>query len=321
MRLIGDIGGTNARFALATDGVLLETSVQVLQTADYTSLLDALKTYVQARDTLQVDSIRIAIAGPITGDRVEMTNANWSFSIHDLTQALQRDVMPALRSLRIVNDFEAQALALPYLQAQHIAHIGGADANVDPAKQPGCKSVIGPGTGFGAASIVPLAGAYVVQASEGGHASIGPQTEKELAIFDWLLRNRLPVTREELLSGPGLERLHRALCDIDKRPAENLSASAIVNAAHAGDINACATLETFCALLGTAARDQALICGARGGIYISGGIVMHFAETFLRSQFRARFEDSRAMADYLRKIPTYLITTPYAGLIGAANAD
>lgn len=321
MRLIGDIGGTNARFALSTEGVLLETSVQVLKTADYVSLLDALKTYVQARDTLQIDSIRIAIAGPVTGDRVEMTNANWSFSIRDLTHLLQRDVMPALQCLRIVNDFEAQALALPHLQSQHLTQVGNAAAIGDDATRSGYKSVIGPGTGFGAASIVAVDRGYVVQASEGGHASIGPQTEKELAILGWLLRNQLPVTREELLSGPGLERLHRALCDIDARPVEKLSANAIVDAAHAGDINALATLDTFCALLGTAARDQALICGARGGVYISGGIVMHFVECFLRSQFRARFEDSDAMADYLRKIPTYLISTPYTGLIGAANAN
>ncbi len=319
MRLIGDIGGTNARFALAMDGVLLETSIQVLKTADFTSLLDALKMFLQTRDALQVDTIRIAIAGPVTGDRVEMTNANWNFSIRDLTQALQRDVLPALQSLRIINDFEAQALALPHLQPQHLTRIGPI-TDGDSDAQNGCKSVIGPGTGFGAASIVALEGRHAVLASEGGHASIGPQTEQELAVFDWLLRNRLPVTREELLSGPGLERLHRALCAIDRRPVEKLSASAIVDAAHAGDINASATLEIFCALLGTAARDQALICGARGGIYISGGIVMHFVETFLHSQFRARFEDSRAMADYLRKIPTYLISTPYAGLIGAANA-
>jgi len=243
-----------------------------------------------------------------------MTNAAWHFSMQQQTQALRAEILPALQSLRVINDFEAQALALPHLQATHMINIGNAPA------QPGCKSVIGPGTGFGAASIIPHDNNFVVLPSEGGHASIGPTDDKELAVLQWLLQRGLACTREELLSGPGLERLFLALADINKHRTPTLRANEIVDAALAGDRLAKETLTTFCALLGTAARDQALICGARGGIYISGGIVMHFVDTFLHSSFRARFETSATMAEYLRAIPTYLITTPYTGLIGAANA-
>jgi glucokinase len=316
MRLIGDIGGTNARFALAGDGVLLETSIQVSRTAAHPSLLDALHRFLQTRDCTQIDSVRLAIAGPVAGDRIAMTNAAWQFSVTQLEQTLRDELLPNLDSLRVLNDFEAQAVALPHLRDTQLINIGGT------APHAGCKSVIGPGTGFGAATLAVENGRSIVLASEGGHAGIAPQDETDLFIHRWLLRQDLPVTREQLLSGAGLQRLHQALGELAQTSGGTppLRASEIVDAALAGDTLCQQTLQRFCALLGSAARDQALICGARGGIYISGGIVMHFIDTLLHSEFRARFEASTHMAPYLRDIPTYLITTPYTGLIGAAHA-
>lgn len=315
LRLIGDIGGTNARLALAANHVLIETSITVLKTADYPTLLAAIQHYLQLHAVENITEVRLAIAGPVSSDRIAMTNAAWIFSVQELTHTLRASTTPKLQSLCVINDFEAQALALPHLQPDQFVNIGNVAAVA------GCKSVIGPGTGFGAASIVTHEAGTIVLPSEGGHAGIAPNDMRELAIFNWLLQSGLAVTREELLSGPGLEHVYQALASIDRHSVSALRANEIVDAALAGDGLAGETLNAFCALLGSAARDQALICGAHGGVYISGGIVMHFVDRFLRSGFRQRFETSPMMATYLKAIPTYLITTPFTGLIGAANAQ
>jgi glucokinase len=317
LRLVGDIGGTNARFALANRGHLLDHSVASLPTAKYPSLLDAIRAYLQsagAQDGNIVD-VRIAIAGPVGGDTIAMTNAPWQFSVRAVGEALRGGPVPQLHSFKVINDFAAQAMALPHLLPAQVINIGGV------AAQGGSKSVLGPGTGFGAASIAPHGGEFVVLPSEAGHAGLAPENSHELEICRWLLEHQQPITRETLLSGPGLERLHRAMAALAGHVATNHSAADIVNDALAGDVFCRATLAQFCALLGTAARDQALTCGARGGVYISGGIVQHFIDFFVGSQFRRRFETSPLMADYLRAIPTYLISSPNTGLIGAAYAN
>lgn len=316
LRLVGDIGGTNARFALAHRGDLIESSIASLHTDANASLSDAIQHYLnltQADGT--ITDARIAIAGPVGGDTIAMTNANWHFSIRAVHDELRAQALPKLHSFKVINDFAAQALALPHLSSTQAINIGGV------AAQGGSKTVLGPGTGFGAACIAPHGGEFVVLPSEGGHAGLAPETAQELAIFKWLLDYRLPITRETLLSGPGLERLHRALADINGHTASQVHAADIVNTALAGDPVCRATLAQFCLLLGTAARDQALSCGTRGGVYIGGGIVLHFMDFFIGSDFRKRFETSALMADYVRAIPTYLINTPNSGLIGAAHAS
>lgn len=321
LRLVGDIGGTNARFALAHRGNIIESSITSLHTGAHASLLDAIQNYLNLMkhdDPAFVEvitDIRIAIAGPVGGDTIAMTNANWHFSMRAVHDALRADALPQLQSLKVINDFAAQALALPHLLPTQVINIGG----VGP--QGGSKAVLGPGTGFGAACIAPHGGDFVVLPSEGGHVGIAPETAQEFAIFKWLLDHQLPITRETLLSGPGLERLHRALADIGQHTVTHQSAADIVNAALGGDSFCRATLAQFSLLLGTAARDQALGCGTRGGVYIAGGIVLHFIDLFIGSDFRKRFETSALMADYVRAIPTYLINTPNSGLIGAAHAS
>lgn len=320
LRLVGDIGGTHARFALARGGELIESSAIALETAEHASLIDAIQVYLQrvsdraGLSASDIREVRVAIAGPVNSDEITMTNAHWHFSVHASGETLRRSALPQLESFRIINDFAAQAMALPHLKAAHVINLG----TIDP--QHGVQSVLGPGTGFGAASIAPLDGKFAVLPSEGGHASIAPETAQELAIVQWLLHHDCPVTRETLLSGPGLERLHLALCAIASKPIERAHAPDIVANALAGDTDCRATLTQFCLWLGTAARDQALMCGARGGVYISGGIVQHFVDFFVASAFRQRFESSPMMADYLRTIPTYLISSPDTGLIGAAYA-
>ncbi|MET0379718.1 MAG: glucokinase [Spongiibacteraceae bacterium] len=317
LRLVGDIGGTNARFALAHRGDLIENSFASLHTDAHASLPDAIRHYLNLirHDDGTITDVRIAIAGPVGGDAIAMTNANWHFSIRAVNDELRAQALPQLQSFKVINDFAAQALALPHLLPAQVINIGGI------AAQGGSKTVLGPGTGFGAACIAPHGGEFVVLPSEGGHAGLAPETTQELAVFKWLLDRQLPITRETLLSGPGLERLHRALADISGHTTSTLAAADIVNSALAGDPFGRATLAQFCLLLGTAARDQALSCGTRGGVYIGGGIVLHFTDFFIGSDFRQRFETSSLMADYLHAIPTYLINTPNTGLIGAAHAD
>lgn len=318
LRLVGDIGGTNARFALAHRGDLIERSIASLHTDAHASLPAAIHHYLNLiqHDDGAITDVRIAIAGPVGGDAIAMTNARWHFSVRAVHDELRAQTLPQLQSFKVINDFAAQALALPHLLPAQLINIGGV------AAQGGSKTVLGPGTGFGAASIAPHGGEFVVLPSEGGHAGLAPETAQELAIFEWLLDHRLPITRETLLSGPGLERLHHALIDITGHTAPTLPTAAdIVNTALAGDPFCRATLTQFCLLLGTAARDQALSCGSRGGVYIGGGIVLHFTDFFIGSDFRKRFETSALMASYLRAIPTYLINTPNSGLIGAAHAS
>lgn len=317
LRLVGDIGGTNARFALSSRGNLIEGSIASLPTTKYPSLTAAIDAYLQAVDKPDghISDVRIAIAGPVSGDAIAMTNADWQFSIRAVSDQLRNGALPHMHAFKVINDFAAQALALPHLQASQLINIGNVSA------QGGNKAVLGPGTGFGAACIAPHGGEFVVLPSEGGHAGIAPETRQELDIFRWLLDHDQPVTRETLLSGPGLERLHQALTDISGQSQRDRSAAEIVNDALAGDTFARTTLAKFCALLGSAARDQALGCGTRGGVYIGGGIVLHFVDFFIGSEFRKRFEHSPLMVNYLRAIPTYLINTPNTGLIGAANAS
>jgi len=311
--LVGDIGGSNARFAVARrepGGVALD-HVVAMRAADHADLVAAIEHYLRTTGEQRPPAAAIAIAGPIVGDHAEITNHKaWSFPIEATRRRL------GLERLTAINDFTAIALSLPHLRGGDQRQIGGG------AAAPGAPiGVIGPGTGLGVSGVVPTKTGWAVIQGEGGHATFAPMSERESHIAD-LLRARFGhVSWERALSGPGLVNLYSAIAQLDGQAAEPLTPEAIDERGRNGTCAMCReALEVFCATLGTAAGSVALTLGARGGVFIGGGIVPRLGTFFDASAFRARFESKGRLSDYVRPIPTFVITAANPGLIGAAVA-
>lgn len=309
LRLLADIGGTNARFALQARGAGF-ADIAVLACRDYDRIDDAVAAYLAraAARGLPTDGIRhaaIAIANPVEGDVVSMTNHHWRFSIAGLREAC------AFATLLVVNDFAALAQALPHLGTEGRQRIGNTDSAAVEGRPIG---LIGPGTGLGVSGVVPAGGGrWIALAGEGGHASFAPVDRDEMRILDALWDEHGHVSAERLLSGPGLEAIHRVLA------GERLAAADITARALDGSCAACrATVDAFCAILGSVAGNVALTLGATGGMYVGGGIVPRLGALFHASAFRARFEGKGRLQAYLARIPTYLVTEPYPALRGVA---
>lgn len=307
--LLADIGGTHARFALATAHDR-PRDVAVLRCADHPDPLSAIRAYL-ATTTATPRAACLAVAGPVAGDHFRFTNSHWAFSRTALAMALGLD------HLEVVNDFAALALALPSLGADDTVPLGAPREGIPRAP---CL-VLGPGTGLGVAVLVPAGDGWQPLAGEGGHAGFAPQDELEDALLALLRRRHGRVSNETLLSGAGLALLHQALGEIEDVPVETGDAAAVVDAAIvAREPRALGTVERFCAILGSVAGDLALVGGARGGVFIGGGIAPRLGVLLEQSTFRARFEDKGQQRDYVRAIPTRLIVAPAPTLLGARNA-
>jgi glucokinase len=307
-RLIADIGGTYARFALETAQGRFSAPAS-LRCADHADFHAAVRAYLDALPAgTRVEHAAVAIANPVEGDRVRMTNYHWEFSIEQMRQRLKLD------TLLVVNDFTALAMSLPRLDAQGLRQVGGG--------APVAKSVIGllgSGSGLGVSGLIPAGDGWVSLGSEGGHASVAPRDEREIVVLRHAWQQFEHVSFERLLSGPGLALMHQALAAHAGAPAEPLAAPEITRRALAGTDRVCVqTIEVFCGMLGTAAANLALTLGAFGGIYIGGGIVPRLGAHFDRSPFRRRFEDRGRFSRYVAAIPTYVITAEQATFIGAS---
>lgn len=308
-RLLADVGGTYARFALETaPGVQEEVDVRSCDA--FPSLQDAVRDYLDQTGARSVTHAAFGVATAVTSDQLCMTNNRWSFSIEALRQAL------GLESLLVINDFTALALALPHLPADTLRQVGGlAPAPNSPV------ALIGPGTGLGVSGLIPTADGYVPLSGEGGHIAFAPRDDEEVAIWRFARQHFDHVSAERVLSGPGLALIHQARLDALSLPREPLSAAEITRRALGVQCTQCrATLDRFCAMLGSAAAGLALTLGARGGVYIGGGIVPRLGAEFARSPFRRRFENAGRCSAYLAAIPVYVIESPYPGLIGAGAA-
>lgn len=309
-RLIADIGGTNARFALQNAGGALE-HIQVLPCNDYPSLELAVRSFLDQHGQPSVAHAAIGIANPITGDWVQMTNHHWAFSIEATRLAL------GLSTLLVMNDFTALALSLPHLPKDELLTVGGGEP------LPGAPlALLGAGTGLGVSGLVPgTHGTAIALSGEGGHASFAPFDDRELALWRYARQQYGHVSLERLLSGPGLKLIYEALSAVAGETAEPLSAAQVSERGLSGACVRCReAIDTFCAILGTAAADLALTLGARGGVYIGGGIVPKLGDYFAHSPFRARFEDKGRFSGYLAAIPVYVIHSPWPALVGAAAA-
>ncbi len=309
-RMIADIGGTYARFALETAPGRFERTAS-LRCAEHADFHAAVIAYLatlprDAKSTLE--HAAIAIANPVEGDQVRMTNYHWRFSIEQMRERL------GLQTLVVVNDFTALAMALPRLTTGQRRQVGGGEA-----RERSVMGVIGAGTGLGVSGLIPAYDGWVALGTEGGHTSFAPRDEREIAILQYAQREYGHVSFERLLSGPGIELIHRALTDRAGHPVEPLAAPEITRRALAGSDALCnEALGTFCAVLGTTAGNLAVTLGAFGGVYIGGGIVPRLGEYFDRSPFRARFEDKGRFAEYVGTIPSFVITAEQATFVGAS---
>ena len=308
--LVGDIGGTNARFGLVDpNGKLLHSAI--LADNDYPQLRDAVLAYLgQLGDLARPKSGAIAIASPIAGDQVAMTNHPWKFSVSGLRVELGFD------RLEVINDFTAQALALPHLEAGDKMKVGPGEP---VAERP--IGVIGPGSGLGVSGLVWDRGRWVPLTGEGGHATAPASTHRESAVIEHLRRQFDHVSAERCISGPGLVNLYHALCAVDGVPAKQFTAAQISDADTAAAEPLCREATgMFCAMLGAMAGNLALTLGAQGGVYIAGGIVPRLGERFASSPFREHFESKGRLRSYLATIPTYVVTHKLPAFLGCAAA-
>jgi len=309
--LIADIGGTNARFALVNvdTGAVLRTAT--LSTDDYPSPGDAAR--VVLLDAIAAGlppPVRAAwaVACPVLGDRVDLTNHSWSFSIAETRDAL------GLVRLAVVNDFVANALAIPDLRPPDSIAVG--PEVIGRSDQP--IVAIGPGTGLGVALLLPDGrDGWRAQATEGGHVTLAPADDVEARLLQHLWPTHPHVSAERLISGDGLLLLYRSLAALQGMPAPLDRPEAVSAAATAGtDPLARAAVDRMYALLGTVAGNLVLSTGALGGVYILGGIVPATVDLFRASPFRVRFEAKGRFQSYLASVPTRVVTHPTAAFLG-----
>ncbi|MBU9809745.1 glucokinase [Rahnella sp. C60] len=304
--LVGDVGGTNCRLALcALDSGEISQS-KTFSGLDYDSLEAVVREYL-AQQHQEVEDACIAIACPITGDWVAMTNHTWAFSIAEMKKNL------GLQHLEVINDFTAVSMAIPMLKEDDLLQFGGKKA------QDGKPAVIyGAGTGLGVAHLIHANNQWLSLPGEGGHVDFAPNSEEEDIILEQLRTEMGHVSAERILSGPGLVNLYRAIVKSDNRVPENFRPKDVTELALADENLDCRrALSLFCVIMGRFGGNLALNMGTFGGVYIAGGIVPRFLEFFKASGFRAAFEDKGRFKDYLMDIPVFLITHDQPGLLGA----
>ncbi|WP_349571838.1 glucokinase [Azotobacter salinestris] len=310
LALIADVGGTHVRFALWQDG--RAQALRVLATDDYPGPEEAIRAYLAELDLplAALETACLACAGPVQGDLLHLTNNHWQFGRQALARAL------GLRRLLVINDFAAMALGMTRLDDHERLTVRPGHAVADSP-----RLVLGPGTGLGVSALLPNgAGGWQVLAGEGGHVDLPLGNRREVALWQLLQRELGHVSAESVLSGSGLLRLYRASCVLDGRTPQLASAAAVSAAALAGDAGAAVVLEQFCCWLGRVAGNHALTLGARGGVYLAGGILPHFADFLRTSGFARCFIDKGVMSGYLQDVPVWLAIAEQPGLLGAGLA-
>jgi glucokinase len=303
--LLADIGGTNARFALLAGGTV--GTIAHLAVSDYGGFPEVLGAYLaKIPEAGTIGAAILAVAGAVQNGRSALTNHPWVIDAAELRATY------GFSTVRLINDFEAVAWSLPHLSPDKLLQVGGGQRVVGAP-----LAALGPGTGLGMAVSIPHASGHLVLSGEGGHSTMAGSSLREDAVIAYLRRRFGHVSAERVLSGNGLENLHEALAALDNVTLPRRSAAEITRAGVAGT---CATsraaVDMFCAMLGTVAGNLALTVGARSGIFIGGGILLHMPEYFASSPFRARFEDKGRFGKYLEPIPAYLILDEDAAFVG-----
>jgi glucokinase len=306
--LLGDVGATNARFAVLIDGVL--GPIKWIEVSRNPTFGEAVEKFLEMhpRNT-PVNHALLAVAGPVEEERCTFTNCPWTIDGRDMRDRF------GFQSVQIVNDFEATAWSLPRLANQDLRSMGGGRAVPDAP-----MVVLGPGSGLGVAGLVPEGAGHVVVSSEGGHATMPANSVREDAILDFLRHRFGHVSAERVLSGPGIENLYQAIAALDGIAAPPRNATEITIAALNGVCpTSRASLDTFCAMLGGFAGNVALTFGALGGVYITGGIAPRILDFLANSEFRCRFEQKGRLRAYLQAIPSQVIVHPAATFLGLTS--
>jgi len=328
-RLLADIGGTYARLALLEEADAELTALNVLRCADYAGPLELITAYLSQTAQSHPKSASLAMANPVSGDQVQMTNLDWTFSIESLRAAL------GLNRLLVLNDFSALALAIPSilpadlhpLTAPDKAHHHGFSdqAAVEKPDFRGPIALIGPGTGLGVSGLIPAPGAgaqWLPLMGEGGHVTLFAESDLEFSILQWFRARYGHVSAERILSGTGLVELVMALNALQGQPNLELSPAQVLSMGLSGEqANARQALDLFCGWLGAVAGNLALTLGASGGVYIGGGIAPRISDFLSHSSFRSRFVAKGRFQSYLEAIPTWLIMAQVSpALYGASSA-
>ncbi len=307
LALVGDIGGTNSRFGLVEPGAIRVAEVAVQKNDNFASLEESIAAYLKAKGICSLAAAAIAVAGPVDGGTVALTNRDWRFTRETLRQAARA------RQFRLLNDFEALALSLPHLEGEDLVQIGG-----EIPDHPGVKIVLGPGTGLGMATLAPLPqGGWMALPGEVGHITLPVVTREE---FDWRERMTtpgVPFESEDAITGGGLLRMYRAIAGSPRfsTPEE------VLQAALAGsDPAAVRTLDQFIVWLARIAGDAAMTMQARGGVYLAGGIAPAIVDRLKSGAFRSIFQEKGRLAHVMRPIPAYVIIDSFPALKGCAAA-
>jgi glucokinase len=307
--LIGDIGGTNARFSLITDAADEPTEFPIVRTANYATIDDAIRKVVLDQTTNRPRSAILAVAGPINGDEIPLTNCPWVVRPKDMLAHL------GFHDVTVVNDFEAQALAVASLSEQHQVQIGGGTELAGHS-----KVVLGPGTGLGVAGLVHALDAWIPVPGEGGHVDLGPRSDRDLEIFPHIERIEGRVSAEQILCGRGLVNLYNAICIADRVGSVFTDpADVSVKGLSGEDAQAVEAVSLFATYLGRVAGDMACTFMARGGVYLAGGIPQKILPALQRPEFRIAFEDKAPHTALMATIPTYVMTHPLAALAGLST--
>ena len=306
--LIGDIGGTNARFSILVDAYAEPKQFPILATADFETIDDAIQNGVLDKTSVQPRSAILAVAGPVKGDEIDLTNCDWVIRPNQMLANL------GFADILVINDFEAQALAAASLESQYLEQIGRGEV-----LQSASRVVVGPGTGLGVAGLVHARHTWFPVPGEGGHMDIGPRTERDFELFPHYERLDGRVSGEQLLCGRGLMNIYRAVCKADGVETRAASPAEVTTAGLDGmDKAAVETLSLFSTYLGRVAGDLALVFMARGGVYLAGGIAQKILPALRRPEFRAAFEDKAPHQEIMRLMPSFVVTHPLAALSGLA---
>jgi glucokinase len=304
--LIGDIGGTNARFSILIDAYAEPRQFVSVKTADFATIDEAIQHAIMDKTSVQPRSAILAVAGPIETDEIPLTNCHWVVHPKAMLSNL------GLEDIIIINDFEAQALAIASLDDDYREAIGSSRGDMMAS-----RVVLGPGTGLGVAGLVHAQHMWFPVPGEGGHVDIGPRSSRDLEIFPHLEPIEGRISAEQILCGRGLVYLYKAVCLADGvTPALTDPAEVTAQGLSGADSRAAETLSLFSTYLGRLAGDLALIFMARGGVYLAGGISQKIIPALKQPEFRAAFEDKAPHSALLKTIPTYVVTHPQAALAG-----
>lgn len=310
--LIGDIGGTNARFALVTPGEKTPQHILNLPCADYPGVVEGAQDYlsqVGATGSNAPTEACLAFACPVHAEQVKMTNNHWQFLKSEVQQTLN------LSLFKVINDFTAQALGIPHVPDHDLVEV-----KPGTPQEHAARLVIGPGTGLGVAGVFPGLHAWIPLPTEGGHVTFAPTDIRERELLDELHKHYPRVSVERLLCGQGIVDLYTADCALEGIAPAFTTAAEVTQAAQQGDDIASRTLLRFLKILGDVCGDATLTMGARGGVYLCGGIVPRLLDWLPNSELHTAFINKGRMHTYNADIPIWVVTHPWTGLLGAAEA-